>query len=176
MQIGVVVSRLKTTTQKLSSCIPLRVLLPAVNKTYETLLNKKTYHCIPSLMSVLAESFDNVQPAELKTHINNLGEFFLQVLQFREDVENDIGNDESDMLKVVVAVEESASEALVTLVLKLSEATFKPLYEKLYNWATSSPQHKQRNITFYRYEQSGNYRGIVVSTRFLFLFQPVYLI
>ncbi|EZA62705.1 HEAT repeat-containing protein [Ooceraea biroi] len=150
-KIGVVVSRLKTTTQKLSNSIPLRVLLPAANRTYQTLLSKKFYQCIPSLMSVLAESFDNVQPADLKVEIDNLAKFFLEVLQFREDIENDMeGDDERDTLKDIVAVEESASKALVALVLKLSEATFKPLYDRLYDWAVSNPQYKQRNITFYR--------------------------
>lgn len=147
------VSRLKMTTQKLSNCIPLRVLLPAVNRTYQTLLRKKSYRCIPSLMSVLSESFDNVQPADLKVEIDNLSKFFLEVLEFRENVENGMEDDDArDILRDIIAVEESAGKALVALVLKLSEATFKPLYDGLYNWAANNPQHKQRNITFYRYE------------------------
>ncbi|XP_011632407.1 HEAT repeat-containing protein 1 [Pogonomyrmex barbatus] len=151
-KIGVVVSRLKATTRKLSSCIPLRVLLPAINRTYEILLNDKSYKCIPSLMSVLAESFDSVQPADLKVEIDNLADFFLKVLQFRESLENDIGTDDNMeiTLKDIVAVEESASKAFVSLVLKLSEVTFRPLYGKLYGWAANDTQHKHRNITFYR--------------------------
>lgn len=155
MQIGIVVSRLKTTTQKLSSCIPLRVLLPAVNRTYKKILAKKSYQCIPSLMNVLAESFDSVQPLDLNIAISDLSRFFLEVLQFREDIEDtkvDIEVDDAeDYSKNVIAVEESASKALVALVLKLSEATFRPLYEALYKWAEKSIKHKQRNITFYRY-------------------------
>lgn len=149
VQIGIVVSRLKSTTQKLSSCIPLRVLLPAIDRTYKILLKNKSYQCIPSLMNVLAESFDSVQSADLKVEINNLANFFLQVLQFREDIEDT--EDATAISKDIVAVEESASKALVALVLKLSEATFKPLYNKLYGWAANDTQHKQRNITFYTY-------------------------
>jgi len=108
-------------------------------------------------MDLLAESFNNVQSTELKTEINNLAKFFLEVFQFREDVENDMKIDDgNDILKDVVAAEESTSKALVTLVLKLSEVTFEPLYSKLYDWAANNPQHKQRNITFYRYEQQKN--------------------
>jgi len=144
-------------TQKLCSCVPLRVLLPAVNRIYQILLSKKFYQYIPSLMDLLAESFNNVQSTELKTEINNLAKFFLEVFQFREDVENDMKIDDgNDILKDVVAAEESTSKALVTLVLKLSEVTFEPLYSKLYDWAANNPQHKQRNITFYRYEQQKN--------------------
>lgn len=153
LQASIVLSRLKATTQKLSSCIPLRVLLPAVNETYEMLLNKKSYKCIPSLMSVLAESFDNVQSTELKAEIDNLANFFLKVLEFRERIEDTKTDDDAQVtLKDIVAVEESAGKALVSLLLKLSEVTFRPLYDKLYGWAVNDTQHKQRNITFYRYE------------------------
>lgn len=144
------------TTQKLSNCIPLRVLLPAVNRTYQILLARKSYRCIPSLMNVLAESFESVQPADLKIEVDNLANFFLEVLQFREHLESTDDNMKMDVdvevtLKDIVAVEESASKTVVALVLKLSEATFKPLYNKFYGWAANNAQHKQRNITFYRY-------------------------
>lgn len=149
------VSRLKATTQKLSSCIPLRVLLPAVNRTYTTLLAKKAYQRIPALMSVLAESFSSVQPSDLNAAIPDLGTFFLKVLEFREDISNSEDSmevDESELAtEDVVIVEESASKALVALVLKLSEATFRPLYYKLYDWAARNSQYKQRSITFYRF-------------------------
>ncbi|KMQ94481.1 heat repeat-containing protein 1 [Lasius niger] len=151
----IIISRLKMTTQKLSNCIPLRVLLPAVNRTYQILLTRKSYQCIPSLMNVLAESFESVQPADLKIEVDNLANFFLEVLQFREHIESTDDNMKMDVdvevtLKDIVAVEESASKTVVALVLKLSEATFKPLYNKFYGWAANNAQHKQRNITFYR--------------------------
>ncbi|KAJ8670534.1 hypothetical protein QAD02_001793 [Eretmocerus hayati] len=152
-KIGLVVSRLKATMQKLSSCIPLRVLLPAINKTYDALLVKKSFQCIPPLMSILAESFSAVQSSELTSALPDLATFFLKVLQFREDVKISKGEMEVDgeiRLKDVTSVEESASKALVSLVLKLSETTFRPLYYRLYDWAARNPQHKQRNITFYR--------------------------
>ncbi|OXU28122.1 hypothetical protein TSAR_002629 [Trichomalopsis sarcophagae] len=152
-KIGLVVSRLKATTQKLSSCIPLRVLLPAINKTYDTLLTNKSYQCIPPLMNIIAESFGSVQSSALSSAIPDLATFFLKVLQFREEVTVSKGEMEVDgeaTLNDVTNVEESASKALVALVLKLSEATFRPLYYRLYDWAARNPQHKQRNITFYR--------------------------
>jgi len=136
LQAGIVISRLKATTQKLSSCIPLRVLLPAVNGTYQMLLDKKSYICIPSLMNVLAESFDSVSPTELQMEVNNLPNFFFEVLQFRERIQDDVkmNEDPQVLLKDIVSIEDSASKALVALHLKLSEITFRP-YDKLYNWA-----------------------------------------
>lgn len=156
LQASIVLSRLKVTTQKLSICIPLRVLLPAVNTTYQMLLDKKSYKCIPSLMGVLVESFDSVPPMDLREEVDDLTKFFIEVLQFRERIEDNIiygMNDDAQVtLKDIVAVEESTSKALVALVLKLSESTFRPLYNMLYVWAMSDTQHKQRNITFFRYE------------------------
>lgn len=105
-------------------------------------------------MNVLVESFNSAQPNDINAVIPDLGTFFLKVLQFREDISkppDDMEIDKSEVtLKDVVVVEESASKALVALVLKLSETTFRPLYYKLYDWAARNPQYKERNITFYR--------------------------
>lgn len=148
------VSRLKTITQKISNCTPLRVLLPAVKDTYKKLLKNKFYQRIPSLLSVLADSFENVPTAHLNEAITDLSQFFLQVLQFREDVEGSVNNEMSiDVVvtsKDIAVVEESAGKALVALVLKLSEVTFRPLYEDFYRWTEKSTVHTRRNITFYR--------------------------
>ncbi|XP_011505568.1 PREDICTED: HEAT repeat-containing protein 1 [Ceratosolen solmsi marchali] len=152
-KIGLVAVRLKAIIQKLSNCIPLRILLPAINKTYSTFLNNKYYQYIPSLMNVLAESFGSAQPIELNSLIPDLTTFFLKVLQFREDViksESEMEVDNEVTLLDITNVEGSASKTLVALVLKLSEATFRPLYYRLYDWAARNPQYKQRNITFYR--------------------------
>lgn len=113
-------------------------------------------------MSVLAESFESVQPADLKIEIDNLANFFLEVLQFREYIEDT--DDKMDVkVKDIIAVEESASKTFVALVLKLSEATFRPLYNKFYGWAANDTQHKHRNITFYRYKQSINFRQTYIN-------------
>lgn len=148
-------SRLKATTQKLFSCISLRVLLPAINKTYRTLLTKKLYQYLPALLRMLAESFNNVQPEDLNIAISDLTSFFLEILQFREHIEaseNAMDTDDAEItLKEIIVIEENASKALIVLVLKLSETTFNPLYCKLYDWMVKNPQCKQRTITFYRY-------------------------
>ncbi|XP_024935549.1 HEAT repeat-containing protein 1 isoform X2 [Cephus cinctus] len=154
-KIELVASRLKATAQRLSNCIPLRVLLPAVSRTYDAFISNKSYECVGPLMSVLAESFANIQPGDLNAAIQDLTTFFLKVLQFREDFAKDehsmeIDEEGGDMSRDIKRIEECASKSLVALVLKLSEATFRPLYYKLYDWAARNPHQKQRNITFYR--------------------------
>lgn len=136
--------------QKISTSVPLRVLLPTVAETYDLLLSKKLYSCVDPLMNVLADSFANAQAADLNTSIQSLAGFFLKVLQFREDLTAGTGNVDDEALKSIAQIEESASKALVTLVLKLSEATFRPLFYRLYDWAARNPNKKLRNITFYR--------------------------
>ena len=106
-------------------------------------------------MSILAESFSGLQSSDLNAALPNLITFFLNVLEFREQVavssdEMEVFFDESDLSSDIKMVEESASKTMVALVLKLSEDTFRPFYYRLYDWAARNPQHKQRNITFYR--------------------------
>lgn len=86
----------------------------------------------------------------------NLITFFLNILEFREQIakpeDMDIDNETYVSLTDIKSVEESASKTMVALILKLSEDTFRPFYYRLYDWAARNPQHKQRNITFYRYD------------------------
>ncbi|XP_034937507.1 HEAT repeat-containing protein 1 [Chelonus insularis] len=160
-KIESVVVRIKATRQKLSNCIPLRVLLPAVSKTYHNLVEKKAYQCIPALMEILAEAFTNIVSSDLRPAMSDLATFFLKVLEFREHLEtSEALNNCEEMMETddeiidnrhhIVCVEESVSKALVMLILKLSEATFTPLYFKLYDWAATNPDKKLRNITFYK--------------------------
>ncbi|XP_063979468.1 HEAT repeat-containing protein 1 [Diachasmimorpha longicaudata] len=151
-KIGIIVSRMKIIRQKLVSCVRMRVLLPAVEKTYSSLLKSESYQCIPVLMAILAESFVNLTNSDLQTAIPDVTSFFLRVLQFREDIQIS-GDDEKhreSLQRNITDIEENAGKSLVSLVLKLSEATFRPLYYKLYDWAARNPDKKLRNITFYR--------------------------
>ncbi|XP_015119212.1 HEAT repeat-containing protein 1 [Diachasma alloeum] len=151
-KIGIIVSRLKIIRQKLVSCIRMRVLLPAVEKTYTSLLKSESYQCIPVLMAILAESFVNLTNSDLQTAIPDITAFFLRVLQFREDINisDEDEKQQENIQKAITSIEESAGKSLVSLVLKLSEATFRPLYYKLYDWAARNSDKKLRNITFYR--------------------------
>ncbi|XP_014467752.1 PREDICTED: HEAT repeat-containing protein 1 [Dinoponera quadriceps] len=150
----VVLSRLKMISQNLSSCVPLNDLLPVVRITYKKQLKKKFYQRIPSLMNVLADSFEKAQSAHIRNEIKSLTEFFLQVLQFRESIKDPVGDEidvnVGDTAGHVVAVEESASKAMIALMYKLNDVTFRSLYEDLYRWAEGNTTHLERNITFYR--------------------------
>ncbi|GLH02314.1 HEAT repeat-containing protein 1 homolog [Gryllus bimaculatus] len=139
----------KTEKQKLSSEVPLRVLMPVVNTSYFRLLKKKHYEALGPLMSILAGSFAEVSSADFNYLRTELSNFFMAALQFRSDNE-----EEETSLDIVDSVEGHVIKALVALVLKLSESSFRPLYYNLFHWATALDVHKERLITFYRVSHS----------------------
>ncbi|XP_063234714.1 HEAT repeat-containing protein 1 isoform X2 [Bacillus rossius redtenbacheri] len=142
-----VVQKLRSTRQNISTCIPPRVLVPAVARCHARLLEWREYAAVGPLMGVLAESFSAMPPAELARHQPDLTAFFQRALQFRSDCE-DVHLDD------VSLVEGHCVDALMALILKLSESYFRPLYYGLYHWATSTESHKDRTITFYRVSDS----------------------
>jgi U3 small nucleolar RNA-associated protein 10 len=81
--------------------------------------------------------------------MSELRAFFISALQFRADC----SAEESDAPVLpddIAQVEGYVVDALVALILKHSESTFRPLYYTLFHWATSTDAHKDRAITFYR--------------------------
>uniref|UniRef100_A0A146KUJ9 HEAT repeat-containing protein 1 n=1 Tax=Lygus hesperus TaxID=30085 RepID=A0A146KUJ9_LYGHE len=130
-------AKLKAIRQKLSSEVPNRVLVPAVATCHSKFVKRGNYPAIGPLMSILSASFKS--GADLTSELTSL---FLKALQFRSD--------HSELpLDLVGEVESSVVSTILTLTLKLSEAGFKPLYSKFYEWANRAGQ-PERIITFYR--------------------------
>lgn len=146
-QVSVVVSKLAYIKKKIAAAIPPRVLIPVVNETHQMLLAKENFDAIGPVMSVLADSFANVTTADFTALQQDLTSFFLNALQLRSDVA-----DKDIDAAVIDSAEDEVVNALVSLVLKLSETSFRPFYFKLYDWAirTNVEGQKERAITFYR--------------------------
>ncbi|XP_068088359.1 HEAT repeat-containing protein 1 isoform X2 [Hyperolius riggenbachi] len=139
-QLSLRVSALKTT---LSTKLPARVLLPAVTKCYCHLVDTKQHKCLPSLMDVLREHIATMEKQQLSSHQSELTSFFLKALDYRAehseaDLEN-IGNAEGHIIN-----------CLIIMVMKLSEATFRPLFFKLFDWCRTEGASKDRLLTFCR--------------------------
>nr|CAD7256183.1 unnamed protein product [Timema shepardi] len=135
-----------TAREKISTSFSPRVLVPAVSTCFSQLLRNNQHAAIGPLLHILSDSFTAMSPEERVHHQPYLITFFLEALQFRSD--------SSEGLEAVALVEGHIVDALVALVLKLSESSFRPLYFKLFHWATSSESHKDRTITFYRLSSS----------------------
>lgn len=122
--------------QTISADVPLRVLLPAVTEAYSKLVSDNNISAVPHLMSLLGNSFKSGQQVN-----QDLTSFFLTALDFRS---------QSLSAADVCVIEPAVISATISLVLKLSESTFRPLYYKIFNWAFQSDVNKDRSITFYR--------------------------
>ncbi|XP_059059367.1 HEAT repeat-containing protein 1 [Achroia grisella] len=146
-KVSAIVTKLAIIKKKIAAAIPPRVLIPVTNETHQLLLEKENYDAIGPVMSVLAESFSNVTTADFTALQQDLTAFFLSALQLRSDA---VGKEIDDA--VINRAEDEVINALVRLVLKLSETSFRPFYFKIYDWAIRSnvEGYKDRVITFYR--------------------------
>ncbi|XP_056631660.1 HEAT repeat-containing protein 1 homolog [Diorhabda sublineata] len=134
-------TKLSSVKQKIGHSIPLRMLLPTVQSSYDVLLENKCFKAITVLLDILAETISNTTTSDLNSNLNQLTNLFFSILKFRtenlcsaEDIED---------------VETHIINAFTVLILKLSENTFRPLYYKLYDWAVRSEIKDERLITFY---------------------------
>ncbi|XP_072401765.1 HEAT repeat-containing protein 1 [Diabrotica undecimpunctata] len=134
-------TKLNSIKQKIGTTIPLRILLLPIENCYNTLVARNYFHATSSLLNILAESITNTNGLDVNSNLNELTNFFLNILKFRTEQEC--------TLEAANMVESHIVKALTVLILKLSENTFRPLYYKLYDWAARSDVKTERLITFY---------------------------
>ncbi|XP_055680331.1 HEAT repeat-containing protein 1 homolog [Lutzomyia longipalpis] len=135
-----ILGKIDSMTQKVSSFIPLRILVPAVDSAYSQLIEEAATDAVAPLMSILSDAFVDVPTKDIAMVQVELSEFFLRALKFRSA---------NPTLEDVNAIEERIVKALVSLILKLSEGSFKPLYYRIYDWAIREEENRDRVITFY---------------------------
>ncbi|XP_018325766.1 HEAT repeat-containing protein 1 [Agrilus planipennis] len=150
------INKITSITHKIGTAIPSRVLIPAVESSYNNLINKSDYKAVQPLMNVFSENISQLKGIDLQAHIQELISFFLNSLQFRANVEINYSDANE--------VEGYLVKALITLILKLSESSFRPFYYKLYDWAVRTDAKTERVITFYHlsYEIANSLKGLFV--------------
>lgn len=128
----------------LSSSLELRVLIPMVEKhIYPDLLKQGQFVATGPLMVLLLDSFGNSEQADLVQNCQDLTTFFIGVMDFRSKFHRDC--------KTVDVQEDFFVKTLIGFVLKLSEGSFRPFYNKLHEWSKeTSGKSYDRDITFYR--------------------------
>ncbi|XP_022904359.2 HEAT repeat-containing protein 1 [Onthophagus taurus] len=126
---------------KIGTTIPARVLIPIIETTYKKLISKNSYKGISPLMEVLNQKLSNIDNIEIQSNLNDLTSFFMNALQFRSE--------QLTQLEETNEIETYIIKTFVTLILKLSETSFRPLYYKIYDWAIRSDTKTERIITFY---------------------------
>ncbi|XP_034534761.1 HEAT repeat-containing protein 1 isoform X2 [Notolabrus celidotus] len=133
-------TRLASLRSTLATKLPPRVLLPTLNKCYGNLVEDRKAQ-LGALMSILKEHINHMEKDQLNAHQSELTSFFLTALDFRAQ------HCQGDLEKTV-EVEGHVMDCLVSMVMKLSEVTFRPLFFKLFDWSKSDSN--DRLLTFYR--------------------------
>ncbi|XP_015227293.1 PREDICTED: HEAT repeat-containing protein 1 [Cyprinodon variegatus] len=136
-QLCLRVSSLRST---LATKLPPRVLLPTLSRCYSSMVEDRKDQ-LEALMSVLKEHIAQMDSEQLAVHQSELTTFFLTALDFRAE------RSQGDLQRAW-QVEGGVIECLITMVMKLSEVTFRPLFFKLFDWTKSD--RKERLLTFYR--------------------------
>lgn len=130
--------------QKLASSLELRVLIPLIEThIYPDLLSHGKFNATGPLMVLLLDSFGHSEGTELAQNCQELTTFFLCVLSFRSKYHREC--------TTVDVQEDFFIKTLIGFILKLSEASFRPLYNKLLEWSNEEIEKSfDRTITFYR--------------------------
>lgn len=153
-KITLTVTKITKIWSTMAELVPKRVLIPAIDEVYEKIVSKSNFASIEPLMELLHEIIQKTEMKDLKEHMSDLTEFFLKSLKIRSDVEDDSS---------VNDIEASVMKSFVALTLKLSEGSFRPLFEELHTWALrDDPTKFDRAITFFRLttEISGSLKSL----------------
>lgn len=130
--------------QRLSTILELRVLIPMVEKhIYPDLLSQRKFDATGPLMVLLLDSFVHSKSADLVQNCQDLTAFFIGVMDFRSKFHRECAS--------VDVQEDFFIKTFIGFILKLSEGSFKPLYNKLFDWSKENAEQSiDRSITFYR--------------------------
>ncbi|XP_018802021.1 PREDICTED: HEAT repeat-containing protein 1 homolog [Bactrocera latifrons] len=135
--------RISTIWSKIASDVPVRILVPSCEKAYRKLMATHNYADIAVLMQLLPECINKTASTDLTAIQSELGAFFLHTLEFRLQVRNNCERER------VASTETVIIEAFVTWVLKLSESSFRPYYQKVFEWAVKQRAERETILTFF---------------------------
>ncbi|XP_074109460.1 HEAT repeat containing 1 homolog l(2)k09022 [Cotesia typhae] len=154
-KVGIVVSKLKATCQKISSDVRLSPLLRITGEVYDSVIEGQNYALIPPLVAILSDAFAGLTRITLKGVKGELTSFFLKFLEFREKIGTtdamETDDEQNQVAQRIYMVEESVSKALIAWVLKFDAETLRDFYRKeLLPWTRGDSELKCRKIIFYR--------------------------
>eukprot|EP00731_Ephydatia_muelleri_P018756 Em0011g796a len=121
--------------------VPARTLLPAYQKTYSQLVVRSKESTV-ALLSMFRSTIASLSKEDVKGHNQALVDIVMMTLDYR-------ANHSKEPIEEVLPVENVCLEGFTELMVKLSEASFRPLFHKLLDWATSPSAPRDRIITFY---------------------------
>nr|XP_019009268.1 uncharacterized protein I206_05916 [Kwoniella pini CBS 10737]OCF48049.1 hypothetical protein I206_05916 [Kwoniella pini CBS 10737] len=114
----------------ISKKIRTKTLFPVLLDLWKSTQNEENSETIKGFFDLLRLTLKNSSRDELPIMMKSIFAFFLDVF----DLRNRLQSRQVD-LDVINDIEESAIGSFLELVTKLNEATFKPLFIRLYDWA-----------------------------------------
>ncbi|KAI0235015.1 HEAT repeat-containing protein 1 [Lamellibrachia satsuma] len=137
--------RLSGVRHQIATAVSPRVLVPALSDCYSRLLIDN-HDGVLLLMEILRESIESMSKDDLAAQHNALVTLFCSVLDLCNAPQLRLSQTETDQ------VESAAIDAVLAMVVRLSENTFRPMFYKLYDWACreDSEEYKNRKLTFFR--------------------------
>ncbi|WVN90881.1 uncharacterized protein L203_106124 [Cryptococcus depauperatus CBS 7841] len=115
---------------QLATKISTKSLFPCLMNSWKTIQDYEDDDVIRGFFEVLRLTLKHAVKEELSGMLKPVFAFFLDIFDLRHQLQLKSVN-----ANVVNTIEESAIKSFLELVTKLSEATFKPLFIRLYDWA-----------------------------------------
>ncbi|XP_022087703.1 HEAT repeat-containing protein 1-like isoform X2 [Acanthaster planci] len=134
--------RLKALGHNLASTVAVRVLLPVFSQVYDRLVDSHQ-DSIGPLMGILSDHLSAMDKIDMAGYQPQIVAFFLVALDYRAKYAD-------KSLPEVEGVEGHTINGMLTLVMKMTEGSFRPMFIKVIDWATRGSAPKERLLTLYR--------------------------
>ncbi|EGC38069.1 hypothetical protein DICPUDRAFT_149273 [Dictyostelium purpureum] len=133
---GKLLAQIKRLLSLLTKNVEFRLLLPAMFTAYEFAVQSENDQSLICLFDFVGEISLNLGPKDIALHHKSIFKFYLQCFEFRKKYK--------DRVKNADKIEDHIISSFMTLVMKLNENLFKPLFIKVLDWALT-PQQQQQN-------------------------------
>eukprot|EP00794_Sanderia_malayensis_P007770 gene7770-8616_t len=120
-----------------------RVFIPALETVLDMNISSEM-HSFQSFMEIVQYCMEDISREDTKTYNGRILSLFLKALDIRS---LNAGKSQQELFNL----EGSVLNAFCTLVMKLSENLFRPMFLKIHIWATATDASKERLLTFYRF-------------------------
>ena len=120
-----------------------RILIPNVSQCYEDIVLNKNNESLIALYQVLDRCITHMTKDDVKNFHSELLSLFMSALDYRSQHVQDISQES------LLRTEEAVIGAFISLIMRLSESLFRPMFLKLVDWATRSSAPKPRQLIFY---------------------------
>lgn len=141
-------SKLKTIFNVLSKAIPSRSIIPAIKKSYEAAINEQNFEDVGPIIELSQLCLEQTSPQDLQSLQPILASMFVDAIKLR--CANEL-NSKKDVQSLEM-IENYIVTAFCSLVIRLSENEFRPIYLKIHDWAFNEDalNRKQRTLTYFK--------------------------